>query len=579
MLLEHIFLPFFPHKRCAKENQHICVGDRLSCGIPKQLNAQNWVGVVVKVRQVFLSLFFFLIVCSGCQTTQSSLSKQQTLRLNIGQDPQTLDPRKARDLVSTTVVRMFFEGLTRMGKNGKIEKALADQIDVSEDGLRYSFHLRRSFWSNGDRVTSFDFANSWKSILHPEFPTDTAYQLYVIKNARKAKLGEIGLEEVGIQTPDAETLVVNLEQPVPFFLELVSMVCFAPMPYRGMKENVEHISNGPFLLKSWKHGDEIRAVKNPDYWEAEKIALSNIHLLMMSRDTEIQMFEDKKLDWAGSPLSTIPTDAIESLKKTEEFHISPFAATYFFRVNIKEQIHEKKNPLSSSFFRKALALSLDRKAIVEHLLQGGQKPALGLVPPELGLSDKGYFQDGFQEEARSFLTDALLELDQTLASLEPIELSYRSNERNVAIAQSVQKQWEEKLKIKVKLQAVEPKVFFQRVAQGEYQLAAGDWTADFSDAINFLEVFKYKEASTNNTNWENGKFISLLDQSMVCKNESERKALLREAEEVLMDQLPIIPLFHFALNYLQADSLKEVTLSSLGQIDFRWATFEPIPDD
>lgn len=530
--------------------------------------------------RIFVCILVFL---SACQKTQTPLYKEQALRVNIGEDPHTLDPRKARDLTSITLVHMFFEGLTRVSKTGEIENALAEEVEISDDGLRYSFRLRKSFWSNGDPVTSFDFADSWKSILDPEFPTDTAYQLYVIKNARKARLGEVGLEHVGIQTPDAQTLLVELEQPIPYFLELVSMVSFYPVPYKRISENPNwalqpetYLGNGPFTLQIWKHGDQITAVKNPRYWQAKETQIAAVDLFMMNRDTELQMFEEGKLDWAGSPLSTIPTDAIADLKMTDHFHASPFAATYFFRVNTKEQIQGKKNPLSSPLFRKALALSLDRKSLAEHVLQGGQTPAKGLVPPELGLSDKGYFHDGFQEEARSFLTDALLDLDQTLSTLDPIKISYSSNERNAAIAQAIQKQWEERLKIKVELEAVEPKVFFQRMAQKEYQLAAGSWTADFADPINFLEVFKYREASTNNTNWENGKFIDLLDQSALCKDREERRALLREAEQILMDQMPIIPVFHFALNYLQADSLQEVSLSSLGQIDFRWAHFKEV---
>ncbi len=519
-----------------------------------------------------------ILLFSGCQTSNSSAHKERALRINIGEDPQTLDPRKARDLTSVTLTRMFFEGLTRISKEGDVELALAEQVDISDDGLQYCFHLRNSFWSNGEAVTSFDFADSWKSILDPEFPTDMAYQLYVIKNGRKARLGETGLDQVGIQTPDAQTLIVELEQPIPYFLQLLSMVSFFPVPYKTVGTNpnwaldpATYICNGPFLLKCWKHADQISAAKNPRYWEAKETTLPAIDLFMMSRDTELQMFEAGRLDWAGSPLSTIPVDAIANLKSTDQFHADPFAATYFFRLNTKEQLQGKKNPLQSPLFRKALALSLNRQGITEHVLQGGQIPAKALVPPELGLSEKGYFHDGYQEEARSLLTDALLELDETLATLEPIKISYSSNERNTAVAQAVQKQWEENLKIKVELEAVEPKTFYQKITQKEFQLAAGSWTADFADPVNFLEVFKYREGSTNNTNWENNKYIDLLNRSALCKNLDERRGLLREAEQILMDQMPIIPIFHFALNYLQRDSLEEVSLSPLGQIDFRWA--------
>ena len=523
-------------------------------------------------------LLAFILLLGGCQT-HDFLKHQSKLRINIGTDPLTLDPRKARDLTSITLMHMFFEGLTRVCKTGDVKLALAESVEVSNDGLQYRFTLRKTFWSNGDPVTSSDFADSWRAVLDPQFPTDIAYQLYVIKNARKARLGEMNLAQVGIQTPDAYTLVIDLEQPVPYFLQLITMPSFYPVPKTANTDsnwsiNPEtYVCNGPFILNTWKHADAISAHKNPRYWEAKDVKLGEIDLYMMSGDTEIQMFEEGKLDWAGSPLSTIPVDAVRELKNTEKLHVSPFSATYFFRVNTSEMILDKKNPLSSSSFRKALAFSLDRQGITDHVLQGGH-PAISLVPPQMGLSEKGYFHDGQQQKGLSLLMDALLELDLTLETLEPIKVSYSSSDRNAAIAQAIQKQWEKELKIKVELEAVEPKIYFQRISHKEFQLAAGSWTADFSDPINFLEVFKYKDASTNNTNWESNKYADLLNQSGLCMDSEERKRLMREAEQILMDQMPIIPIFHFALNYLQCEGLEEVALSPLGQIDFRWAHME-----
>jgi len=532
---------------------------------------------------MFRYLILLVFVLGSCQRTDS-LAKQQSLRINICSDPQTLDPRKARDLTTITLMHMLFEGLTRTSQTGELEMALAHDVEISDEGQQFTFHLRKSFWSNGDQVTSFDFAESWKTILDPQFPTDIAYQLYVIKNARKAKLGELSLDQVAIQTPDPQTLIVELEQPIPYFLELVSMTSFFPIPHKVVNANPNwdlkpetFVSNGPFVLSSWKHSDQIHVAKNNRYWEAKEVKLSGIDLFMMSSDTEIRMFEEKNLDWAGSPLSTIPVDAVCSLRANDELNVNPFSATYFLRVNTADRLNEKKNPLSNAHFRKALAFCLNRTLITDHILQGGQTPAKGLVPPEMGLSEKGYFHDDHRERARSLLMDALLELDLTLTSLEPIKLSYKCDERNASIAQAIQKQWEDGLGIRVELDAVEPKIFFQKVSHKEFQLAAGSWTADFNDPINFLEVFKFKDLSTNNTNWESVKYIDLLNQSALCRDSEERKGLLREAEQILMDQMPIIPIFHYALNYLQSKRLEEVALSPLGQVDFRWAHLDPDP--
>lgn len=524
-------------------------------------------------------LLILVLFAGGCKRSNGDLA--HPLRINIGSDPQTLDPRKARDLTTITIMHMLFEGLTRHSKSGDLEMALAEDVQISEDGVHYQFHLRPSVWSNGDLVTSFDFAESWKTILDPQFPTDIAYQLYVIKNGRKAKMGEIGLDQVGIQTPDQATLIVELEQPVPYFLELLTMPSFFPTSHKSSNGNPNwalsvdtYTCNGPFVPQEWRHGDLLRVVKNNRYWESKNLGLSAIELFMMSGDTELRMFEEGKLDWAGSPLSTLPVDAVRSLKENGDLCVEPFSGTYFYRVNVSETIGDKKNPLSHPLFRKALAYALDRRAITEHVLQGGQVPAKSFVPPEMGLAENGYFHDFHLEKAKSFLLDALLELDVTFSNLEPIRISYSSSERNAFIAQAVQKQWEQGLGIRVELEAVEPKVYFQRISQKEYQVAASSWTADFNDPINFLEVFKFKDAGSNNTNWENPKYIDLLKQSGLCKNIEERKRILREAEQILMDQMPLIPLFHFALNYLQKEGISGVALSPMGQLDFRWAHFD-----
>lgn len=524
------------------------------------------------LRVLLIILVFFV----SCQ--KNTTSGPQTLKINIATDPQTLDPRKGRHLTTVTILHMLFEGLMRTSRTGELEMAIASDVEISEDGLQYVFHLRPSQWSNGEPLTSYDFAASWKSMLDPSFPTDIAYQLYPIKNSRKAKMGEVDLDQVGIQTPDANTLVVELEQPLPYFLELVALSTYYPVPHKAALKNPNwvqepstFVGNGPFLLDSWNHSDCLRVKKNPQYWDAKNVKLAEIDLLMIASDTEIRMFEEGKLDWAGSPLSTIPIDAIADLKETRQLQVSPLSGTYFFRVNTAEKIKEKKNPLSNASFRRALAIAIDRTAITEHILQGGQKSAKSLVPPEMGLSENGYFSDDRAELAHSLLLDALLQLDQTVETLEPVTLSFFSNERNAAIAQAIQKQWEKDLGIRVSLEAVEPKIFFQRLSQKEFQLAAGSWTADFNDPVNFLEVFKYKDDSTNNTNWENAKYIDLLNRSTLCRDMEERKRLLREAEQILMEQMPIIPVFHFALVYLKRNGLEEVALSPIGQVDFRWA--------
>ena len=464
---------------------------------------------------------------------------------------------------------MLFEGLTRTSKTGETELALAKAVDISPDGRTYAFHLRNASWSDGSPLTAFDFADTWRTLLSPQFASDIAYNLYAIKNGQKAKLGEVDVAKVGISTPDAQTLVVELENPLPYFLELVSQTVFFPTPSQITSsdpnwclEAASFVGNGPFRLKEWKHSDQLTLTKNPLYWNADEVKMESVELVMAAPDTGLRMFEEKKLDWAGSPLSIIPPDAIQHLKETEQLQISPFLATYFFRVNTEALVGGKPNPLSNPKIRRALSRAIDREAITQHILQGGHTPAFSLVPPQMGLSSSGSLKQSPKED---FSKEELI---------EPIAITYANTERSATLAQAVQKQWESALGIRVVLDAVETKVFYQKIAKKDYQLAAGNWTADFNDPINFLEVFKFKDGTTNNTGWESPEYVDLLNRSQVSTNSEMRKHMLSKAEEILMNELPILPVFHFALNYLKESHLKGMVLSPVGQLDVRWAHFE-----
>lgn len=509
-------------------------------------------------------MVYFLLIFSlffiGCSKKELPTAKQ-TVHLSVQSEPSSLDPRIARDLESGVILRMLFEGLMRVSKDGSLELALAERF--TENGLKYVFHLRKANWSDGSPLTAADFLFAWTSILDPQFPSDMAYHLYPIKNAKKAKMGDVPLSMLGIRALDSQTLEVELEEPTPYFLQLLTMPPFFPVSESVAKSNKHWaqesatlVSNGPFKMEHWGHADQIYLVKNEMYWEKNVVHLDRIDLSVVSADTGLRMFEENALDWMGSPLSTLPVDALSSLKHVEK---SPFLATGFCRLNVLS------NPLSSPQFRRALALSIDRFAIVEHLLRGGQTVATSLVPREMGLTAQGYFPDQDVEQALALL--------KQVETLQPIIISYYNNERNALIAQTLQRQWRERLGIVVTIEAVEPKVFFQRISRKEFQIAIGSWTADFNDPINFLEVFKFKDNGTNNTGWENSEYIDLLNRSRLCRDVEERKQILRSAEKILMDEMPIIPIYHFALNYVKNDALSGVYLSPQGHLDLRTASF------
>jgi oligopeptide transport system substrate-binding protein len=514
-----------------------------------------------------IAVLLILLALFGCQSSPKFPIHSKIVKINLGAEPHTLDPRQARDPNAQVLMRMFFEGLTRIGPHDVPELAMASSVEISEDLRRYIFTLRDAVWSNGEPVKAQDFAYAWKRVLSPDFPCDNAFQLYVIKNAREVLEGTLNEEELGILTPDEKTLVLELEYPTPYLLELLATPYFFPVhqrtdqnqPHWAEKQQT-YVSNGPFLFKEWRHNDLIVAEKNPRYWDQEAVQIDGLTFTMVDGETEMKLFEKGELDWTGSPLSVIPVDAIAHLG--DKLHVKPRDETAFLRSNIEIA------PLHHPKIRKALALAINRKAIIEHVLQGGQIPAQRLVPTSMLLQEEPYFSDGAVEEAKLLFNSALEELG---GDFPHTQLMYINSERAHLIAQAIQQQWFDAFGVRIGLEAIERKVYFDRISRCDYNLALCSWGADFHDPINFLEVFKYPTQSTNNTHWEDARYTKGLDESFRLFDPKKRNELLAYCEKILMDAMPIIPIFHYTMLYMKNDQLDGVVLSSMGNLDFKWA--------
>lgn len=537
-----------------------------------------------KLKFAFSMVIACLLLAIGCRSqdktpsqiknpsSASSKKIAQNIRINITGEPSTLDPRRARSLNDCNVIKMIMEGLTRMNCDSQPGLALADEVSISEDLKTYTFILKKTKWSNGDLVTAHDFVYSWKKTLSPTFPADNANLLYVIKNASLVKEGKLPMSMLGVQAIDDMTLVVHLENPVPFFLEILSSPTSYPIHAQTDKENPHwatqaetYVSCGPFKLSEWKHSDSISVVKNDKYWDVSNVKLKKIDMVMVTPETGLNMYEKNELDWEGSPLSLIPLDAIDILKEKGELKTQSFLITSFIRTNVN------KAPFNSVNVRKAFAFAMDRHNIIDHILSGYSAYASGLVPTALGLRENEYFQDGDQVQAKQLLEKAIKEDLVSQKDLSNITLTFLSNEKNYRICQIIQEQWKNAFNIDIKLEALEGNVYFSKVSKQDFQLALGSWVADFRDPINFLEIFKTRELGTNNTNWENNEYLTKIEKSYETTNTDERKALLQQCEEILVRDMPIIPIWHGNMHYIRNDKIKNVIVSETGGIDFKWA--------
>lgn len=505
---------------------------------------------------ILIRIFFILVLCCSCSGHDSTKNQEKSsyLRMATADDPLSLDPRLVRDLNTATIMHMLFEGLMTPSSKGKNVPAIAETYTISEDKKTYTFHLRKSFWSDGSPVVAEDFVETWKSILSPTFPAPNAYQLYLIKGAKAAKEGTASAEEIGIKAPDHSTLIVELEQPASYFLEMVSCHFFFPV-HKSMRTQSENqantvVSNGPFKLEKWIQRSELRLAKNPEYRNAEKVDLDGISLQVLDEHTALQLFKAGELDWAGSPLSTLPQDAIAALKRQNMLQIIPGNGTHWFRLNTS------KHPFNEKKIRRAFALALNRQAIVEHVTQGNQLPAIGIVPPSFGISNQNYYRDDNVSEAKRLFNQSLIDAGISKASFPTIAINYTSNDRNHKIAQAVQQQWVQAFGINIVLNNNELHMQLDKIKTGNYDISMGSWYADIEDPINFLEVFKSKDNPTNQTYWEDETYSALLDRSSHELDPENRRGILAEAEKILIEQMPVIPLFHSAYNYLKRDGLE-----------------------
>ncbi|MCB1116848.1 MAG: peptide ABC transporter substrate-binding protein, partial [Chlamydiia bacterium] len=297
---------------------------------------------MTRLIKSILLMAFLAVAFTGCKKGTSTKSgvkgSSQQITINITSEPSTLDPRKARALSDMNLIRMFMEGLTRTDKNGKNTLALAQSVDLSFDRKKYTFKLRDSKWSNGDPVTSHDFAYAWKKSLTPTFNAPNANLLYVIKNAQEAKKGTLPLSLVGIETPDDKTLVITLNNPTHSFLDLLANPIYFPVnskldrtDSRWAEKEDSFVGNGPFVLSSWKHHNQLEAKKNEGYWDRNSVKLARVNMVMVSEDTGFKMFDTHELNWDGSPFSTIPVDAIQALRGEEKLQTAPVLATQWIR--------------------------------------------------------------------------------------------------------------------------------------------------------------------------------------------------------------------------------------------------------
>jgi oligopeptide transport system substrate-binding protein len=513
------------------------------------------------MKNIYLLSLLFLFGCSSSLSPVDDGLEKQIFHFGNGSEPQGIDPHIVTGVPEHHILISLCEGLTIPNPfgDGNLPGA-AESWDISDDGKEYIFNLRRNaLWSDGSKVTADDFVWSWKRILTASLGSQYPDMLYYLEGAYDYHNGITDdFETVGIKALDSYTLKVNLKAPTPFFLGLLSHYSTWPVHKDTVLKfgtiddrNGEwtrpgnFVCNGPFNLKSWELNNRIIVEKSPTYWDSSTVRLNEIHYYPVSNVmTEDRMFRAGQLHVTSSlPSQKCPIYLEEN---NPDLRIDPYMGTYFYRLNTN-------NPfLSDVKVRKALAYAIDRKLLVEKVIKCGQIPAYSFTPP----GSNGYEPDTsipFNPElAKSLLNEAGF---NDVNKLPKLEILFNTNEDHRKVALAIQQMWQQNLGIEVELVNQDWKVYLSREMVGDFQVSRAGWIGDYEDPNTFLDLMRPNRGN-NKTGWENYEFDNLVMKANSTINQSERYELLNEAEKILIDSMPIIPLYTYVRSYQLSPDVK-----------------------
>lgn len=511
---------------------------------------------------ILLSTVVLLALCA-CGPGQSNVqtgNADQELYIGIGTEPEGLDPHLVTGVTEHYVLLSLLEGLTTVHpKTLEIEPGVAERWEVSDDGLQYTFYLDpEARWSNGDPVTSGDFLFSFERILTPALGAPYAYMLYSIKNAEAFNKGELqDFAEVGVKAPDPRTLTFKLAAPTPYFLSLSTHYTWWPvhppsvLAHGGMTDRISKwtkpgnfVGNGPFALETWRLNHSIQVTKNAHYRDAESVRLNGIHFLPISMDTEERAFRADQLHIT----STVPIPRIDWYRKNapDRMHFDTYLGVYYYLLNTARE------PLDDPRVRKALAYAIDREALTEHVLKAGQQPAYHFTPPNTGGYTAAAKLPYDPELARELLAEAGFPGG---AGFPKLELLFNTSESHRTVAVAIQQMWQSELGVDIRLYNQEWKVYLASRKERNFDIARAAWIGDYVDPNTFLSLGA-SDNGNNHSNWGNARYDALIREAARTQDPTARLQLFQEAETILMDEMPVIPIYFYVRSTLINEAVR-----------------------
>ncbi|HHT7190695.1 TPA: peptide ABC transporter substrate-binding protein [Bacillus cereus] len=519
-----------------------------------------------------LVTFLFLTACNNKTNKNDLRSKKQVLHVTVSEEIPSLDTAKTMDGTSAHVMQNIFEGLYVLDDQDQPIPAVAKSFKRSEDGKKYTFDLRKDAkWSNGDNVTANDFMFAWKRAITPETASQYAYMLFNVKNAKEINKGTMSLDALGVKVINDYKLEVELEQPIPYFLQLLALPIYMPQHESFFKEQGKNyglepnnlIYNGPFVLEKWKHEQEFRLKKNDTYWDKKKVNVDEINFhIVKDTMTAVNLYEAGDLDRVP-----INSQFVDKYKENKELHMSSDPGIAMLRFN------EKNNVLTNKKVRQSISLALNKEDFVAHFINNGAKPASGLVPvghinEKTGKDfrkENGDLSSYDLQTAKKVWEEAKKEL-----GVEQVNLEFLTFEQDNAkrMAEYIKGDLEKNLQgltLQIKQQPFKQKLQLEQT--GDYDITMANWGPDYKDPISYLELF-----TTNNPNnkmsYSNPSYDELIKKAKneLVLDQKKRWEAMQEAERILLEDAAIAPLYQIGSAYIQKDYVKGIEKHQFGGV-------------
>ncbi|MED0949725.1 peptide ABC transporter substrate-binding protein [Bacillus mobilis] len=513
-----------------------------------------------------------LTACNNKANKSDTEAKKQVLNVTVSEEIPSLDTAKTMDGTSAHVMQNIFEGLYVLDDQDQPIPAVAKSFKRSEDGKKYTFDLRKDAkWSNGDSVTANDFIFAWKRAINPETASQYAYMLFHVKNAKEINKGTMVPDNLGVKAINDYKLEVELEQPIPYFLQLLALPIYLPQHESFLKEQGKNyalepsnlIYNGPFVLEKWKHEQEFQLKKNATYWDQKKVKLDEINFqIVKDTMTAVNLYEAGNLDRVP-----INSQFVDKYKGNKELHMSSEPGIAMLRFN------EKNNALANKKVRQSISLALNKEDFVAHFINNGAKSASGLVPAghineETGKDfrkENGDLSPYDLQNAKKIWTEAKKELGVDEVNLEFLTYEQDNAKRMAEYIKGDLEKHLQGLTIQIKQQPFKQKLQLEQT--GDYDISMANWGPDYKDPISYLELFT-TDNQNNKMNYSNRHYDELIKKakSDLVLDQKKRWEALQEAERTLLEDAAIAPLYQMGSAYVQKDYVKGIEKHQFGGV-------------